>query len=236
MSYNIITDPGTSPVTDLEQWAAKYKDAFIEHNHDQSMMNLVTPDESIVVIGPPRLAGNDATAFHVVGMLNTLQYSEQAQVQPMKAIGSRRHVFSKTNAPVQGSIGRMMVLGGNLYRALYAVTNHSNITSPDGTKFSRNNAVADDWYTNLEEDLFRLPFGMGIIYMAPTTAAGGGSHAVGADYLEIVTLVNRSSSIQTGQAFVMEQVSFMADRVVPWGTHHSGQDFGSENPAGAILP
>ena len=234
MAYNIISNPTNGVVSTPDEWFAQYKDAQVEVSHDQSMMNLSTPDESLIVVGPPRLSG-DVDAFHVVGMVNSLQYSETSQVQPMKAIGSRRHVFSKTNAPVQGSIGRMMVLGLNLYRALYAVTNVTNVAKPKTTKFSKSNSADDDWFTNLEEDLFRLPIGLGIVYMAPTTAAEGSKKAIGADYLEVVTLVNRTSALQSGQAMIMEQVSFMADRVVPWSTYDSGQSFGTSNVAGALL-
>ena len=159
-------------------------------------------------------------------------YTESAQVQPYKAIGSRRHAFSRTNTPVQGNIARAMFLGKNLYRALYALTDTDKVDNVNA-KFTTS-ATNDAWYANLEEDLFRIPIGVGIIYMAPIEGATEGTKVIGADYLEAVTLVNRSVSVAQGQALIMEQVSFMADRVVPWEAYTSGLSGDTTNPAGEI--
>lgn len=228
MSYNILKSPPASGITTIEAWDKDLKEQHLEVSHDQSMLTLANPDEALIVVGPPRLADKDAT-FHIVGMMQSLQYSEQSQVQPMKAIGSRRHIFSKTNAPVQGSIGRMLFLGANLYRALYQVADASNFVTD---KVSGNGKTTSSWYANLEEDLFRIPFGLGIIYRTPATNAA--STNIGSDYLEVVSLVNRNVSLQSGQAMIMEQVSFMADRVVPWTSYQSGIEVSSLNPAGSL--
>ena len=228
MSYNIITDePMSTPVrTDVSTWITNYKEQFIEHSHDQSTFSLVTPDDSLIFIGPPRLAGKDHTEFYAVGFVNSFNYSEQSQVQPMKAIGSRRHIFARTNAPVQGSIGRVMVLGSNLYRALYAMTGLSDKIANRNSKFSvGDTADKSSWYTNLEEDLFRVPFGLGIIYNSPASiAADQNKQSAGAEYIEMIQLQNRSVGFQAGGAMIMEQVSFVADRVVPWHGY-SGPEF-----------
>jgi len=226
MGYNIVSDsPLSTPSrTNIEGWIDNYKQQFVEHSHDQSMLSLVTPDDSLIVVGPPRLSGN-ASDFYIVGFINSLQYTESAQVQPMKAIGSRRHVFSRTNQPVQGSIGRMMVLGSNLYRALYAVTELSDKIKDNNSRFATGGSGADSsWYVNLEEDLFRIPFGLGIIYNSPASLASGDKHSAGAEFIEACTIINRSASHQAQQAMVMEQVTFMADRVVPWDAY-AGPDF-----------
>lgn len=234
MGYNIIKNP-TTPVADINDWFSKYKDNHLEFSHDQSMMTLATPDESVLVVGPPRLSTKGDTDFHIVGLVNSLQYSETSQVQPMKAIGSRRHIMSKTNGPVQGSIGRLMALGPNLLRALYSVTDVAQLGQTVNARFSAQNKESDAWFANLEEDIFRIPFGLGIIYTAPVTQAAEGKQVVGADYLEVCTLQNKSSALQSGQTFIMEQVTFLADRVVPFNAYRSGVAFDSQNPAGAIL-
>jgi len=225
MGYNIVTDPplSTPTKTDIAGWIQNYKEQFIEQNHDHTMLSLVSPDDSLVVIGSPRLSNSDE--FYVIGLVNSIQYSESANVQPMKAIGSRRHIFARTNSPVQGSISRMMILGGNLYRALYAMTKLSDPLADRNAKFAVGaNGEDSSWYTNLEEDLFRIPIGLGIIYNSPATIAEGSATSVGAEFIEVCSLVNRSVSKQSGQAIVMEQVSFMADRVVPWDAY-AGPDF-----------
>ena len=239
MGYNIANDNEllSTPIkTSISGWVDNYKQAFLEHSHDQSMLSLVTPDDSLIVVGPPRLSfGSD---FYVVGFVNSMQYTESSAVQPLKAIGSRRHIFSRTNAPVQGTIARLMVLGANLYRALYAMTEVSEAISDRNSQYAvGDSGESSSWFVNLEEDLFRIPFGLGIIYNAPATLAAGTAESAGAEYLEVVTLVNRSVASQSGQSMIMEQVSFMADRVVPWHAY-KGPDFSPDtyiNTVGELI-
>lgn len=242
MGYNIATDsPFSTPVTSgVEQWIENYKNSFIEHSHDQSMLSLANPDNNLIVVGPPRLAMKDANkdlSLYVVGFVQNIQYSESAQVQPLKAIGSSRHIFAKTNAPIQGSIGRMIVLGSNLARALYAVTTPSSAISDRNSMYAvGGKGEKSSWFTNLEEDLYRMPFGLGIIYNSPATMAEGANTHIGAEYLESCVLVSRSVSSQMGQSMIMEQVTFMADRVRPWDAY-AGPEFKTDynNHVGDIL-
>ncbi len=85
MSYNIIESPSTTPLTTLDNWISQYKDRQVEVSHDQSMLNLVTPDDSVMVVGPPRIASSTSDSdYYVVGLANNIAYNESAQVQPMK--------------------------------------------------------------------------------------------------------------------------------------------------------
>lgn len=154
-----------------------------------------------------------------MGFLNSINFSETRSVQPVKAIGSRRHIFAATNAPVQGSIGRLLFLGRNLLNAIYANAEFGTGITDRNSKYN-SSAISGDgiWNENLEEDIFRVPFGMGIVYNAPATLADD-SVVAGAQYLEVCTLLNRNTAIQSGQAMIMEQVSFMADRLIPWTSY-----------------
>lgn len=232
MGYNIITDrPMSTPVrTDVSAWMKQYKQQFIEHSHDQSTLSLVTPDDSLVFVGPPRLVGTNRDQFYAVGFVSSFNYTEAAQVQPMKAIGSRRHIFSRTNAPVSGSIARLMVLGSNMYRALYALSEFPDSIKDRNSYFAVGaNGDNSSWYTNLEEDIFRIPFGLGIIYNSPATMAENSDKSAGAEYIEMIQLNSRSVGFQSGQAMIMEQVSFMADRVIPWDAY-AGPEFNANAP------
>jgi hypothetical protein len=76
----------------------------------------------------------------------------------------------------------------------------------------------------LEEDLFRIPFGMGVIYSSPgekINSGKGGDSNIGAEYIESCVLQSKGNSITPGQTLIMENVSFIADRVLVW------QDFSS---------
>ena len=221
MSFSPIDKiESTAPVRDESSWVDQYKEAFVEHQHDTSQLTLILPDDCLVVVGPPRLShASSENSFYPVGFLNSINISETRNVQPMKAIGSRRHIFAATNAPVQGSIGRLLFLGRNMLNALYANADFGPGITDRNSKYN-GSAISDDgiWNDNLEEDIFRVPFGMGIVYNAPATLADG-SVVAGAQYLEVCTLLNRNTAIQSGQAMIMEQVSFMADRLVPWTSY-----------------
>ena len=221
MSYNIYSDTNVQPTTDISQWISQYKEANIEAAHIESMATLGTPDECLIVAGPPRLSEGVNKDFPIVGMINGLQYTESSQVQPLKAIGSRRHIFSKTNLPIQGSIQRLVFVGRNLFRALYGEIEldtelglRAQNAKVAGNKSHGKNAA---WLHNLEEDIFRVPFGLGLIYSCPgAVSKNGGYRFLGGEYLECCVLQSRTTSIQSGQTMIMEQVQFMADRVVPW--------------------
>lgn len=213
--------------TDPTSWIKQYKEQFVEHYHDTSQLTFIQPDDCLIVAGPPRLSLASGTdVFHTIGFINSFQYTETRSVQPLKAIGSRRHVFSSTNAPVQLSISRMMLIGNNLLKSLYANADFGQGITNTNSKYDiKTGNQEGTWWTNVEEDVFRVPFGLGVIWDAPASlahAANSGTtvHA-GAEYFEVCTLVNRSTAIQSGQAVMMENVTLMADRVVPWSSYGS---------------
>lgn len=214
-SQGIVTDPSS--------WISNYKEQFVEHYHDTSQMTFIHPDDCLIVAGPPRLSlasGDDS--FHTIGFVNAFQYTESRQVQPLKAIGSRRHVFGITNTPVQISMSRMMIVGRNLLNSLYAnATFGTNITDRNSKYDIKYNSNDGSWWTNIEEDVYRIPFGLGVIWDAPATLAASSSSHAAAEYFEVCTIQSRSQAIQSGQAVLMENVSMLADRVVPWNSYGS---------------
>ncbi|MCL1916384.1 MAG: hypothetical protein FWG17_06755 [Desulfovibrionaceae bacterium] len=106
---------------------------------------------------------------------------------------------------LQGNITRLLFHDRNLFKAIYGSHKFpGRITEP-------NNGA---WWTNLEEDALRVPFGLGVLYSAPAALAAG--KAIAAEYFEGVVIQSRQIAIQGGQAMVMENVTFMADRMVPW--------------------
>lgn len=259
--YNIVTDstgsgtPGITPALTIAQWAQQYGENNIEYKMDQTMLTLVTPDDSLCFVGPPRLTGmginvnsntgtfsTSDTQYRIIGFLNNIQYSETANVQPMKAIGSRRHFFSKSNQVVQGSISRLLILGTNLYRLLYGVTDESFLSDTTKYRHGNFNEGNDLTYYNLEEDVYRIPFGLGIIYSAPGLNAADGfdalttGQAVAAEYLECCVLTSRRVGLQTGQAMVLEDVTFLADRVMPLSSFNAdGLAVTNTNPLSSMI-
>lgn len=206
-------------VSAFDSWGANYKEAFVETQHDTSLLHLLLPDDCLIFAGPPRatMLSSGDSRLYPLGFVNQFSYSETRQVQPLKGIGSRRHIFASTNSPVQGSIGRMLFHGRNLLNALYACANLSDAFASKQSKVNQRFAIneSNPHWTNLEDDIFRIPFGLGVVYGSPASMAGQG-HSVAAEYFEVCTIVSKQVSMSSGQAVLMEQVSFMADRVVSW--------------------
>jgi len=226
--YNAAADKavtGATGVTGIAEWANQYKEQSIEIHNSRGMFDLASPDDSLLVAGPARFAGSTQSGdFYVIGVCQQLQIQEQSNVQPIKSIGTRRMMFTKSNAPVSISIGRMMFYGKNLARALYTqVTASFADVNTASQKFAQGGTYADSKFlTNLEEDLYRTPFGLGIIYHTPRTASyadNGTNDAVGAEFAECCYLVSRATSVQSGLTTIMENVQILADRIVPWGTY-----------------
>jgi len=225
--YNAAAD---NAVTDISEWANQYKEQSIEMHNSRGMFDLASPDDSLLVAGPARFSDSTQTgSFYVIGVCQQIQIQEQSNVQPVKSIGTRRMLFTKSNAPVSISIGRMMFYGKNLARALYTqVTSSFADVNTSSQKFAQGGDYAASKYlTNLEEDLYRTPFGLGIIYHTPRSAAlakSGSNDAVGAEFAECCYLVSRATSIQSGQTTIMENVQILADRMVPWDTYSQKYD------------
>lgn len=213
-----------NPVNTVSNWVDKYKEAFVEHQHDLAQMTLILPDDSLIVAGPPRLSMADSdTSFHVIGFVQDLQYTDSKNTQYLKALGSRRHIPASTNVPVQGSCNRMLFLGRNFLNAVYASAEFGDNIADRNSKYDSNGVNGTGaWWMNFDEDVFRIPFGLGIIYNSPATLAGGGDSVkqAAAEYIECCTFTTRSVAMQAGQAWIMESVQFVADRVVPW--EHGG--------------
>lgn len=235
--FKLIEDISADKIQqDIDSWSSDVSNNNVEFIHDWSQLTLATPDDSLIFVGPPRLEMAGEDSFQVVGFTNTLQYSETSQVQPMKAIGSSRHVFSRVNSPVQGSIGRMVAHGPNLLRTLYRVCDVTEalqglVSAEEVSGYAEGNGTdrRANWFSNLDNLLFRVPFGLGVIYRAPSN--GLDETYIGADYLEVCSIASRNVSTQSGQGFIMEQVQMMADRIIPMGEYTRDVSLENYTPA-----
>lgn len=213
-----------NPVTTINNWVDRYKEAYVESQHDLAQLSLILPDDSLIVAGPPRLSMADSdSSFHIIGFVQDFQHTEGRNNQYIKALGSRRHIPAATNAPVQGSCNRMLFLGRNFINAVYATAEFGDNITDRNTKYDANGVNGTGaWWMNFDEDVFRVPFGLGIIYNSPASLAGSGTSVqqAAAEYIECCTFTTRSVALQAGQAWILESVQFIGDRVVPW--EHGG--------------
>ena len=205
---------------DFKEWAEQRHHAFVETQYDDSQHHLILPDECLVFAGPPRVNMANDNNVYPLGFIQGLSYSETRTVQPVKGLGSYRHIFASTNAPIQGNIQRMMFHGRNLLNALYATAEVPTGVSDKGNGVNARywEEYGDPYWTNLEDDVFRIPFGLGIVYGSPASMARE-QKTVSSEYIEVCVIQNKSVQISAGQTVMMEQVSFLADRVVSWDFH-----------------
>lgn len=224
------------PTNTPESWVDWYKDSSIGFAADTSTFSLANPDDTLIFVGPPRMPLNGEMAVALVGMTPSISYNESANVMPLKALGSRLHMFARSNTPVSGNMTRLVGYAPNFMRQLYKVINTNVLAKPmqtledstgngvatassnyHGTSyatfFPKDNMTAA-WWSNLSDDLYRIPIGLGIVYNSP-----GGLNAkssIGADYIENCQINSRSISVNSGGGLVMENISFIGDRVLPW--------------------
>lgn len=224
------------PTNTPEAWVDWWKDSSIGFAADTSTFSLANPDDTLLFVGPPRMPLDGNMAVALIGMSPNMNYNEGANVIPIKALGSRLHMFARSNTPISGSMSRLISYSPNVLRQLYKVINTNVLAKPlssletgDGTPvsnassnyygtsyatfFPKDNMTAA-WWSNLSDDLYRIPVGLGIVYNSP----GGltAKSTIGADYIENCQINARSISINSGGGLIMENITFIGDRVLPW--------------------
>lgn len=212
-----ITDTG------LDNWVAQNR--HIERLMDNSAFTSAHPDDTLVLAGPARLASiNSAQASDkllAVGMLQNFQVSQNKPTTPIMSIGSGRQSFVSGKAQTSWGMSRLWLNGRNLLRVLYTQAKQAGI---DVSKFDDPAAESADsqHFVNLDSELFLIPFGLAVMFRDKTRAT------IGAFYLELCSINQWSIAFSSGQNFIAENVSGLADRVLPmrFGTV-GGADDGS---------
>lgn len=223
------SDTSKSVATTPKSHAELYKDGHLEQTHDFSELSLILPDDCLVIAGPPRLRQwSDQSAAHAVGYVQGITIQQTSSVQPLKSIGSRRHIFAKTNQPVSVQINRMLFTGSSLLQTLYYNHSFENGGLQKNELFNAGDSGIDNVananghiLTNIEEDIYRVPFGIWVHLNSPALMGNdqNGSHAY---LIEACTIQSHSMGITAGEAMVMESVSIFADRVVGFQYNSSG--------------
>ena len=218
----------------LNLW--KFQNAYVERVMDNAAYQAAHPDDTLVLAGPARKAslGTEATespaanaenTLLAIGMLQSVQFSQSKPTQPMMAIGSGRSFFVSGKAQTQWSIGRLFVNGRNLLRVLYhnAVAAGLDVTKLDDHAA---NAVTSNFFTNLDSELYYIPFGMACLFRNKA------HDLIGSFYVELCMINSYSVGMNAGQNMMLENVSGLADRVLPFndlvGTAGKAADKGGD--------
>jgi hypothetical protein len=206
-------------VKNFDTW--KFQESYVERVMDNAAYTAAHPDDTLVMAGPARKHGlkeGGAASLLAIGMLQAVNFTQTKPTQPMMAIGSGRSFYVSGKAQTQWTMGRLFVNGRNLLRVLY----HNAVAGGiDPSQFddvaTDSNPVGKKYFINLDSELFLIPFGMGAVFRDKTHGFCGGF------YGELMMITSYAIGWNAGQNLVLENVSGMADRLLP---------FGADSPAG----
>jgi len=205
-------------VKNFDTW--KFQESYVERVMDNAAYTAAHPDDTLVMAGPARKHGlreGGAASLLAIGMLQAVNFTQTKPTQPMMAIGSGRSFYVSGKAQTQWTMGRLFVNGRNLLRVLY----HNAVAGGiDPSQFddvaTDSNPVGKKYFINLDSELFLIPFGMGAVFRDKTHGYCGGFYA------ELMMITSYAIGWNAGQNLVLENVSGMADRLLPFGADSPG--------------
>lgn len=209
---------GIGITTGVESW--KFQDNYVEREMDNAAYSAAHPDDTLVLAGPPRRGsvvanaaasvpgGVNAGTLLAIGMLQGVQFTQTKPTQPMMAIGSGRSFFVSGKAQTQWTIARLFVNGRNLLRVLYhnAVKSGIQVQNFDDPAAKSANS---NFFINLDSELYYIPFGLACFFRNKA------HDLVGSFYAELAMINSYAVSANAGQNVIMENVSGLADRLLP---------------------
>lgn len=222
--------------TGLADW--NYQDNYVERIMDNSAYTAAHPDDTLVLVGPPRFSAlSDTRSAVAVGMLQAFQVSQQRPTVPLQSIGSGRSFFVSGKSSIQFQIGRLFVKGKNLMRALYHNAQQSGI---DFSAFNEPAVAGSEWLgddanfvANLDSELFLIPFGLQVEFRDKS------SNTIGGFYIELAMINSYSIGVNAGQNMILENVSGLADRIIPLPSTSGQADLtgadGASHPASSVI-
>jgi hypothetical protein len=200
----------------LESW--RFQDQYVERVMDNAAYTSAHPDDTLVLAGPARLdtvdvantSGSSVQSLLAIGMLQNIQFSQAKSTMPVMAIGSGRSFFVSGKAQGQGTMQRLFVNGRNLLRVLYH--NARAVSLPvERLDDPAARSVQSKFYINLDSELYLIPFGLGTIFRTKA------HDFVGGFYTELTMISQYNIGFQAGGNTIAEQVTFMYDRLMPFG-------------------
>lgn len=195
----------------LNTW--RLQEHYVERLMDNAAYTAAHPDDTLILAGNARLANsiqNAETSLLAIGMVQTIQISQTKPSQPVQAIGSGRSFFISGKAQGSGTIGRLFVNGRNLLRVLYHNARQAELPVNQFDDIAAFSATSQ-FYINLDSELYLIPFGLGAIFRTKA------HDFVGGFYAELCMINNWAIAFQAGPTAIAEQVSFMFDRLLPFG-------------------
>lgn len=205
-------------VKNFDTW--KFQESYVERVMDNAAYTAAHPDDTLVMAGPARkhaLKEGGAANTLAIGMLQAVNFTQTKPTQPMMAIGSGRSFYVSGKAQTQWTMGRLFVNGRNLLRVLY---HNAVLGGVDPSQFddpsTDSSKTGQKFYINLDSELYLVPFGLCTVFRDKTHGYCGGFYA------ELSILTSYAIGWNAGQNLILENVSGMADRLLPFGADTPG--------------
>jgi len=202
---------------ELNTW--KFQDNYVERVMDNAAYTAAHPDDTLVLAGPARTPGFEKkqSTFDdkllAIGHLQAVNVTQQKPTQPVMAIGSGRTFFVSGKAQGQITLGRLFVNGRNLLRVLYHNARAANMPVEFMDDRPANN-YKNQFYINLDSELYLIPFGLGSLFRDKI------HQHVGGFYGELCMITSYAIGFNAGQNMIMEQVNIVFDRLLPYFEDH----------------
>lgn len=205
--------PTPGVTTGLDSW--NFQDHYVERLLDNAAYTSAHPDDTLLLAGPARFNGGKAGEnftdnLMAIGMVQGFSASQAKPIQPLMSIGSGRQFYVSGKAQTSWSIQRLFVNGRNLLRVLntQAVKAGINVAKFDDPS-AYENASQEQFWVNLDSELFLIPFGLAIFFRDKV------HNKIGAFYMELCVIQSWQISLNAGGNMIAEAVSGVADRVLP---------------------
>lgn len=210
--------------TQVDNW--QFQQNYVERLMDNSAFTAAHPNNTLVLAGPARFPGTDnpGDSLLPVGMVQNMSVGQRRNVQQMQGIGSARSFFVAGKSSINFSIGRLLINGRNLLRAMYtqAVQNEIDVYEFDESPVRQERD--EQFFLNLDSELFYIPVGLAVLFRSVA------HDLVGAFYVEVCMFNSWNVRFQAGAAMIAESCQGVADRIRPIYPDTLFADTSADNP------
>lgn len=206
----------------LTTW--RFQDHYVERLMDNATYSAAHPDDTLVLAGPARsdiarvddVSGTSVSSLLAIGMLQAFSIGQQKPTTPVMAIGSGRSFFVSGKAQGQGQIQRLFMNGRNILRVLHHNAKTQNLPWDRFDDPAAQSASAT-FLTNLDSELYLIPFGLASLFRTKL------HDPVGGFYAELSLINSYNIGYQAGGTMIAESVTFLFDRLMPFSADQVAQ-------------
>jgi hypothetical protein len=175
---------------------------------DDAPLTAAHPDDTLFLVGPPRYDSSDdfLNKLLPLGKVMNWQRSGAIPLQPAQAMGSGRGFYTRGKGSWSWSMGRILMQGRNLLRALSTNAVRAGLNIQDFNDPATAEARDEQYITNIDSELFYIPFGIAVLQRNKM------QESVGSYYMELCMLSGFSDGVGSGQSMIMENVQGLSER------------------------